>query len=53
MIKTYLLTWMAVREATMAGEPNPWVIMEKWVRWRCILGSTNMAGLVLQRGDRS
>jgi hypothetical protein len=44
---------MAVREATMAGEPKPWVIMEKWVRWRCMLGSSSMAGLVLQRGDRS
>jgi hypothetical protein len=46
-------TWMAVREATMAGEPKPWVIMEKWVRWRCMLGSRMGWGRVLQRGDRS
>jgi hypothetical protein len=37
----------------MAGEPKPWVIMEKWVRWRCILGSSMGWGRVLQRGDRS
>jgi hypothetical protein len=44
---------MEVRAATMAGEPKPWVIMEKWVRWRCMLGSRMGWGRVLQRGDRS
>ena len=47
------LTWMAVSEATMAGEPKPWVIMEKWVRWRCMLGSRMGWGRVLHRGDLS
>ena len=44
---------MAVRAATMAGEPKPCVIMEKWVRCFCMPGSRIMAGFVLQRGDRS
>ena len=46
-------TWIAVRAATIAGEPNPCVIIEKWVRCLCILGSRMIAGRVLQRGDLS
>ena len=37
----------------MAGEPKPWVIMEKWVRCLCMAGSRIGCGLVLQRGERS
>ena len=44
---------MAVREATMAGEPKPWVTMEKWVRGRWMLGSRMGWGRVLHRGDLS
>ena len=44
---------MADKEATMAGEPKPWVIMEKWVRCLCMAGSRIGCGLVLQRGERS
>ena len=48
-----MITWTAVRAATMAGEPKPWVIIEKWVKWRWMLGSRICCGLVLQRGLRS
>ena len=37
----------------MAGEPKPWVIMEKWVRCLWMLGSRIGWGLVLHRGDLS
>ena len=44
---------MADNAATMAGEPKPWVIMEKWVRCLWMLGSRIGCGLVLHRGDLS
>ena len=44
---------MAVRAATMAGDPNPWVIRLKWVKCLWIFWSKIMAGFVLHRGDRS
>ena len=44
---------MAVRAATMAGLPKPWVMSEKCVRWRWMLGSKMICGRVLQSGDRS
>ena len=47
------LTWMAVRAATMAGLPNPWVMSEKCVKWRWIFGSKMICGRVLHSGDRS
>ena len=47
------VTWMAVREATIAGEPNPWVTIEKWVRCLWMLGSRMGWGRVLHRGDLS
>ena len=50
---TYTRTWMAVRAATMAGDPNPWVIKEKWVRCLWMFWSKIMAGFVLHKGDRS
>ena len=37
----------------MAGDPKPWVIMEKCVRGRWIIGSRMGWGEVLQRGERS
>ena len=37
----------------MAGDPKPWVTMEKWVRGRWMLGSRIGWGLVLHRGDLS
>ena len=37
----------------MAGEPKPWVTMEKWVRGRWMLGSKIGWGRVLHKGDRS
>ena len=42
-----------MRAATIAGDPNPWVIIEKWVKWRWILGSRICWGLVLHNGLRS
>ena len=47
------LTWTAVSAATIAGDPNPCVIIEKWVKWRWILGSRICWGLVLHNGLRS
>ena len=44
---------MADNAATMAGEPKPWVIIEKWVRCLWMLGSRIGWGLVLHRGDLS
>ena len=44
---------MAVSPATMAGEPNPCVIIEKCVRCLWMLGSRMGWGLVLHRGLRS
>ena len=44
---------MADNAATIAGDPNPWVIMEKWVRGRWMLGSRIGWGLVLHKGDLS
>lgn len=35
----------------MAGLPNPWDINEKWVRCRCIEGSSKCCGRVLHSGD--
>ena len=46
-------TWIAVRAATMAGDPKPWVMREKFVRCRWMFWSRIIAGLVLQRGERS
>ena len=46
-------TWMAVRAATMAGLPNPWVMSEKCVKWRWMFGSKMICGRVLHSGDRS
>ena len=37
----------------MAGDPKPWVIMEKWVRCLWMLGSKIGWGLVLHKGDLS
>ena len=37
----------------MAGEPNPWVIIEKWVRDLWMLVSRMGWGLVLHSGLRS
>ena len=36
-----------------AGEPNPWVMSEKWVKWRWIPGSRIGWGRVLHNGERS
>ena len=47
------VTCMADKAATMAGEPKPWVTMEKWVRGRWMLGSRIGCGLVLHNGDLS
>ena len=44
---------MAVRAATMAGEPKPCVMRLKWVRCRCIVGSSICGGRVLHSGERS
>ena len=44
---------MAVRAATMAGLPNPWVMSEKCVKWRWMFGSKMICGRVLHSGDRS
>ena len=44
---------MADIAATMAGVPNPWLIMEKWVKCLWMAGSMMGEGLVLQSGDRS
>ena len=44
---------MADKAATMAGEPKPWVTMEKWVRGLWMLGSRMGCGLVLHKGDLS
>ena len=44
---------MADKAATIAGDPKPWVIMEKWVRGRWMLGSRIGWGLVLHKGDLS
>ena len=48
-----LITWIAVSAATMAGDPNPWVIMEKWVRCLWMAGSSRGWGRVLHSGLRS
>ena len=37
----------------MAGEPKPWVMRLKWVRFLWIDGSRIWWGRVLQSGDRS
>ncbi len=47
------LTWMAVRAATMAGEPKPCVIREKCVRCLWMDGSKICCGRVLHSGDLS
>ena len=44
---------MAVRAATMAGEPKPWVMRLKWVRFLWIDGSRICCGRVLHSGERS
>lgn len=44
---------MAVKAATIAGDPNPCDINEKCVKCRCIDESNKCAGLVLHNGDRS
>ena len=44
---------MAVSAATMAGEPKPCVMREKWVRWRWMEGSRMIWGRVLHSGERS
>ena len=44
---------MADNAATIAGDPKPWVIMEKWVRCLWMLGSKIGWGLVLHKGDLS
>ena len=46
-------TWMADIAATIAGVPNPCVIIEKCVRCRCIFWSMIGWGRVLHNGDRS
>lgn len=50
---SFFLTWMAVRAATMAGLPNPWVMSEKCVKWRWMFGSRIICGRVLHSGDLS
>ena len=47
------LTWTAVKAATMAGDPKPWVMREKWVKGLWMLESKICCGLVLHRGDLS
>ena len=49
----FIFTCIAVSAATMAGDPNPWVINEKCVRCRWIVGSRICWGRVLQSGERS
>ena len=44
---------MAVRAATMAGEPKPCVMRLKWVRFLWIDGSRIWWGRVLHSGERS
>ena len=44
---------MAVSPATMAGDPNPWVMREKWVRCLWMPGSSRGWGRVLHSGLRS
>lgn len=44
---------MAVKAATIAGDPNPWDISEKCVKWRWIDESRMCCGRVLHKGDRS
>lgn len=44
---------MAVRAATMAGDPNPWDIKEKCVKCLWIDGSKINWGRVLHSGDLS
>ena len=44
---------MADKAATMAGEPKPWVTMEKLVRCLWIMGSRMGWGEVLHKGDLS
>ena len=46
-------TWTAVKAATMAGDPKPWVMREKWVKGLWMLESRICCGLVLHRGDLS
>ena len=48
-----IFTKIAVMDATMAGVPNPWLIMEKCVKCLCTAGSMMGCGLVLHRGDLS
>lgn len=48
-----IITWIAVRAATMAGDPNPWDINEKCVKCLWIDGSRINWGRVLQSGDLS
>ena len=48
-----LITWIAVSAATMAGDPNPWVMEEKWVRCLWMPGSSRGWGRVLHSGLRS
>lgn len=48
-----ILTWIAVKAATIAGDPKPCDINEKWVKCRCIDGSNICGGLVLHKGVRS
>lgn len=50
---SHLITWIAVKAATIAGLPNPCDMREKWVRCLCILGSRICCGRVLQSGDLS
>ena len=44
---------MAVSPATMAGDPKPWVMREKWVRCLWMAGSSRGWGRVLHSGLRS
>ena len=46
-------TRIADIEATMAGVPKPWLIMEKCVKCLCMPASIRGCGLVLHSGDRS
>ena len=46
-------TRIADIEATMAGVPKPWLIMEKWVRCLWMAGSSRGWGRVLHSGLRS
>ena len=48
-----IFTKIADIEATIAGVPNPWLIIEKWVKCLWTPGSMIGWGLVLQRGDLS